>query len=59
VFWGFGCVYDPFYWMKHGREKRAGSSLFGITLEKPTEVTSPNIANATFKQTLSSKAIHN
>ena len=34
--------------MKHGREGRAGC-LFGISLQTPTEVTSPNIADTTFK----------
>ena len=44
------CVQDSFYW-RHETRKGGASwlCLFGISLQIPTEVTSPNIADATFK----------
>ena len=35
---------------KHGREGRSWLCLFGISVQTPTEETSPNVADATFKR---------
>ena len=54
VLWDMRCVHDSFFWMHETR--KGGASwlcLFGISLLIPTEVTSANIADTTFKIILS------
>jgi hypothetical protein len=49
VLWDMRCVHDSFFWMHETR--KGGASwlcLFGISLQLPTKVTSPNIADTTF-----------
>ena len=42
------CVHGRFYWSHGTRKGRAELALFGISLQIPTEVRSPNIDDPTF-----------